>query len=460
VEALLTSVSPWDERETVFRTAASDDSAISGAVARLAASERAWAQDAPARAAALERFAGVLARRRSDTVELLVREAGKVAADAEQEADALVNKIGISLTAGLARTPQLPAAGTLPGAPGRWWRARALAAVLGPFNFPLHLLHGLVVPALAVGATVLAKPSERCPALGELYRSCLNEAGLGEVCAVVQGGAAVAQALTRLPRLACLAAVGGRATGVALSRALAERPEVVLALELGGVNQALVLDDADAAAAAGAIGEGAWRMAGQRCTATRVVHVPEAWRGDLLARLEVEQRRWRPDGSVQGASGPLIDLPAARRMHAAYGALPAGLRLHAGTLGPRFAHGACVDPLLLELTDEHARAHPLYAEEQFCPALIVDSYRDLDECLERMAANPYRLAASVFTAAPERFLACARRLPYGQVNHNRQTAGARSDQPFGGLGHSGNGHPAGVAAGAIFSDETVVWPGS
>jgi acyl-CoA reductase-like NAD-dependent aldehyde dehydrogenase len=234
----------------------------------------------------------------------------------------------------------------------------------------------------------------------------------------------------------------------------------VLALELGGVNHALVLPDADAPAAAAALAEGAWRMAGQRCTATRVVHVPEAWRGDLLALLAREQRRWRPDGGAQGASGPLIDLAAAARMRAAYGDLPAGLRLHAGTLGPRFPHGACVDPLLLELTDARARAHPLYAEEQFCPALIVDGYHDADECLERMAANPYRLAASVFTASPERFLACAQRLPYGQVNHNRQTAGARSDQPFGGLGRSGNGHPAGVAAGAIFSAETVVWPGA
>ncbi len=460
MDALITSVSPWDERQLVLSIAASDEAAIGRAAARLAAGARAWAEDAPARVAGLERLAGVLARRQAETVDLLVREAGKAEADAVQEAEALVRKIAISLGAGLARTPLQPAGNGRPGEPWLQWRARGLAAVLGPFNFPLHLLHGLVVPALAVGATVLAKPSERCPALGELYRSCLLEAGLGDVCAVVQGGAAVAQELTRLPGLACLAAVGGRATGIALSRALAERPEVVLALELGGVNQALVLPDADAAAAAGALSEGAWRMAGQRCTATRVVHVAEERRGDLLALLAREQRRWRPDGSVQGASGPLIDLATAARMRSAYAALPEGLRLHAGTLERRFAHGACVDPLLLELTAAPARTHPLYAEEQFCPALIVDGYRDLEECLERMAANPYRLAAAVFTPSQERFLACARRLPYGQVNHNRQTAGARSDQPFGGLGRSGNGHPAGVAAGMIFSAETVVWPGT
>ena len=104
-----------------------------------------------------------------------------------------------------------------------------------------------------------------------------------------------------------------------------------------------------------------------------------------------------------------------------------------------------------------ARAQALYREEHFGPALVLDAYDDLDECLARLAANPYRLAASVFTADRARFSACAARLPYGQVNHNRPTAGARSDQPFGGLGLSGNGRPAAVAAGAIFADETVVW---
>ncbi len=461
---LLTSVSPWDEREPVFSTAASDERALAAALERLAGSARTWAASAaaPARAAALTRLAEVLAARRGETCALLVREAGKAAADAQQEAEALESKISITLDAGLARTPPRPPAGARPGEPWRSWRPRGLAAVLGPFNFPLHLLHGLVVPALAVGATVLAKPSERCPALGEHYRSCLQQAGLDGVCAVLQGGSELALAFTRLPELSCLAAVGGRATGVALSRALAGRPEVVLALELGGVNPALLLDDADLGAAAAAIAEGAWRMAGQRCTATRVVHVPETRRSALLAALSVERARWRPDGTPEGASGPLIARAAAERQRSAYtpSALPAGLRLHAGSPGPLFAHGACADPLLLELTDARARAHPLCAEEQFGPALIVDGYQEEEECLARLAANPYRLSAAVFTASPARFSAVAERLPYGLVNHNRQTAGARSDQPFGGLGLSGNGRPAGVAAGMIFCAETVVWPGS
>ncbi len=329
--------------------------------------------------------------------------------------------------------------------------------MLGPFNFPLHLLHGLVVPALAVGCTVVAKPSERCPGLGELYRACVGAAGLGQVCRIVQGGHATAAALIAQPALAVVAAVGGRAMGLALARALAQRPEVVLALELGGVNPALVLPDADLPTAAAAIAEGAWRMAGQRCTATRQVHVPAERCDALLAALRGERERWRPSGDPAGAVGAMIDHAARDRFLAAWRAAPAGLELVAGSLAAPAGAAACAEPLLLFLRDPALRAHPLLREEQFGPALVVDPYTDRAECLARLTANPYRLAASVFTASRAAFLACAAALPYGLVNHNRQTAGARSDQPFGGLGLSGNGRPAALAANHIFADETVVW---
>lgn len=452
----LISHSPWDLRQTVWRGGATDPAGLAAAISLVADRFPSWAQDHDGRRARLSRLREILAARRTAIVELLVREAGKTDSDAQAEADLLGKKISITLDQGLARTP-LTARSTAPGEPAVVWRPRGVAAVLGPFNFPLHLLHGLVVPALAVGCTVVAKPSERCPALGALYAGCLAEAGLADACAIVQGDAAVAQALIASPVIASVAAVGGRAMGVALAKALAARPEVVLALELGGVNHALVLDDADLSAAATALADGAWKMAGQRCTATRVVHAPEATAAALTTALSAERRRWLGDGTPAGSNGALISAAARDRFLASYTILPSGFELLAGAVSLRDAQRADVDPLLLAVRDPTARAHPLYAEEQFGPALVIDTYRDLDECVARIAANPYRLAASVFTASRERFLACAARLPYGQVNHNRPTAGARSDQPFGGLGHSGNGRPAALAACQIFADETVIW---
>ena len=198
-------------------------------------------------------------------------------------------------------------------------------------------------------------------------------------------------------------------------------------------------------------------MAGQRCTATRHVHVPKSLRSSLIDLLIKERQRWVPDGTPNGANGALIDGAAREKFLATYTTAPAGITIIAGDPARRFGKSQCADPLLLEVNDIAARDHALYREEHFGPALIVDTYDDLQECIERMAANPYRLASAVFTASRERFVTLASQLPYGQVNHNRATAGARSDQPFGGLGMAGNARPAALAAGAIFADETVVW---
>lgn len=447
------SRSPWTGEE-VGRVTFDAQDHVASAMNKLAINFNAWSRDPAPRRASLERFAKVLGEARSHIVSLLIREAGKNYLDAEAEADLLPKKIAISLTSGLARTPQLLNNSL---EPQLLWRPRGVAVVLGPFNFPLHLLHGLVVPALAVGCTVIAKPSERCPALSALYGELLATAGLDTVCRVVHGGADVAQALIAHPSITTVAAVGGRTTGLALARALSSRPEVVLALELGGVNPALVLDDADLPTAVTAIAEGAWRMAGQRCTATRHVHVPRHLRSLFTDLLMKERQRWVPDGTAHGASGTLIDVTAREHFHATYKTMPVGLGLLAGNPSLRFGDSQCVDPLLLEVSDHSARELTLYREEQFGPALIMDVYDDLDECVARVTANPYRLAASLFTMSRERFVVLASQLPYGQVNHNRATAGARSDQPFGGLGLAGNARPAALAAGAIFADESVVW---
>jgi succinylglutamic semialdehyde dehydrogenase len=447
------SRSPWTGEE-VARVAFDTQDHVTSVVNKLAINFTTWRRDPALRRTSLERFAKVLEEARSRIIALLIREAGKNHLDAETEADLLPKKIAISLTAGLTRTPQF-----LNNClePQLFWRPRGVAVVLGPFNFPLHLLHGLVVPALAVGCTVITKPSERCPALGALYGELLTTAGLDAVCHVVHGGADVAQAMIAHSSITTVAAVGGRTTGLALARTLSSRPEVILALELGGVNPAFVLDDADLPTAAAAIAEGAWRMAGQRCTATRHVHVPSHLRSLFTDLLIKERQRWIPDGTPNGANGSLIDVTARERFHTSYTTMSTGLVLLAGNPTLRFGDSQCVDPLLLEIDDRSARELTLYREEQFGPALIMDTYDNLDECIARVTANPYRLATAVFTASRDRFVALASQLPYGQVNHNRATAGARSDQPFGGLGMAGNARPAALAAGAIFADESVVW---
>ena len=449
MDGRLVSTSPWDGAPVHDGPA---DGGLDTVLARAAA---AWTAEVPPAVirARLEQLSAVLTAHRAEAIALLIREAGKTRADATAEADLLPRKIAISLGAGLARTPLAPTPAAGPDLPAIRWRPRGVALCLGPFNFPLHLLHGLVVPALAVGCPVIAKPSERCPALGAWYRERLIEAGLGDRAQVVLGGPDTVRALANSSVVATVAAVGSRRMGLALAALLAPRPEVVLALELGGVNHALVCADADLAQALPALADGAWRMAGQRCTATRIVHVPRSRAEELIAGLRAAQRAWQGDRTPEGILGPLISSGERERFQQVFRPLAqaSGWQVLAGTTT---GDGAFADPLLLAV-DPAGRAAPAYTDEHFGPYLIIDIFDDEAAAVARMRANPLRLSAAVWTADPANFQRLAQRLPYGLVNWNRNTAGARSDLPFGGCGQSGNGRPAAVAAGQIFADETV-----
>jgi succinylglutamic semialdehyde dehydrogenase len=449
----LSSFNPWTG-ELVTTLTSTALATVNDEINAVARAFPAWSHDQRMRHAALLELAQVITAQRATIIDLLINEAGKNKTDAEAEYELLGKKITLSLSANTERTPQAVGA---TAEPQRYWKPRGVAAVFGPFNFPLHLLHGLVVPALAVGCTVIAKPSERCPRLGQLYAQLIAQTPLKNACRIVLGGHAVAQTLLQHPAISTVAAVGSYRMGQALCQTLSTRPEIITAFELGGVNPALILPDADIPAASTAIADGAWRMAGQRCTATRVVHVPRALCRAFINALEIARQNWLPDGTTIGKNGALISLAARQDFMTALNNRPAGLSLIAGDPNKSFAASSCVDPIALLLEDPALRQHAIYREEHFGPRLIIDPYDDLDDALTRMSDNPYRLAAAIYTADRAQFLSLAQALPYGQVNHNRPTAGARSDMPFGGLGKSGNGRPAAIAAGAIFADECVIW---
>ncbi len=451
---ILASFSPWTG-EPVAALPACEPAEVAALMQGLSSQAASWAANRQ-RTERLQALASACEMRQVAIVELLMREVGKIRGDAEAEAALLPKKIALTLEHLDRRTPT--ALGPLSaGAAQVVWRPRGVAVVLGPYNFPLHLLHGLVVPALAVGCPVAAKPSDRCPGLGILYRELIAAAGLDHVCAVISGDATVAAALIDHPATATVAAVGSRAMALAVQQRLVQRPEVVLAVECGGINYALVRADADAETAATAIADGAWRMAGQRCTATRVVLVPAAHLDAWLQRLSRCRQQWLPGSTLaaatSAATGPLIDARLREQFQRPFRQLPAGLTLVAGT--PEAGSNPCAcDPLLLRA---ESAQHPFLREERFGPHLVVCPYTDEAAAVAAMQANPYRLSCSIFTRDDAAFATLAGQLRYGVVNRNRPTAGARSDLPFGGCGLSGNGRPAAIAAAAIFADETVIW---
>jgi succinylglutamic semialdehyde dehydrogenase len=426
--------------ETVWegRAATADQAAEAVSAARAAQSD--WA-DRPhqERAELLLRYRGALQARAGAYAEAISRETGKPLWETRLELGSMAGKVDISLRAYDERTGTRESATAFGRAVLRH-RPHGVMAVLGPYNFPGHLPNGHIVPALLAGDTVVFKPSEETPWAGQLMVECLQEAGAPDgVVNLLQGGRETGAALLDQP-VDGLLFTGSAEAGAHFRRRFVDRPEVILALELGG-NNPLVVWDADAEAAAGLIVQSAYVTTGQRCSCARRLIVPEGPAGDaVLEAVQALAKRlivgpW--NGAEEPFMGPLISTAAAQ-----------GARVKVDQL---VADGA--RPIV---TPERANAGPAYLtpglidvtgitppdQEIFAPVLQVRRAPSFEAAVAAANDTRFGLAAGLISddeALWDRFL---RRSRAGVVNWNRPTTGAASDMPFGGLGDSGNHRPS------------------
>ncbi len=382
--------------------------------------------------------------------ELIAREVGKPIWEARTEVAALRAKIDITLADGLALVAETSFE-MVSGRRARWrGHPRGVLAVLGPFNFPVHLPHGHIVPALATGNTVVFKASDKTPAVGQRYAELMERAGFPPgVVNVIQGDGSSGAALAAHPDVDGVLFTGSFAVGQRIRESTFAQPAKLLALEMGGKNGVLVCEDADLDAAAESIAYGACLTSGQRCSATsRVIVLRRVARplADRLVRLLAEVRHGDPlDESV--FMGPVIDATARRRhgeLHAEARAQGAACLLQGGPAeGPRPGH--YVRPSLHRLTglDRESRYQ---MEEHFVPDVALLEVADLEQAIAALDATPYGLVASVFSRDRERFERVYRETHHGLLNWNTSTVGANSRLPFGGVKRSGNDRAAGVAS--------------
>ena len=207
-----------------------------------------WA-DAPRadRIDAVKRYQAVLKDRAPQIAEAIARETGKPLWETKTEAAAMIGKVDISIRAYDERTGERTS-DTAFGRATLRHRPHGVAAVLGPFNFPGHLPNGHIVPALLAGDTVVFKPSEETPLVGQVMAEAFAAADLPTgVVNVVQGGRETGAALLDAG-IDALMFTGSGAAGAHFRRKFADDPHVILALELGGNNPLVVWDAADAEA--------------------------------------------------------------------------------------------------------------------------------------------------------------------------------------------------------------------
>ncbi len=390
----------------------------------------------------LEKYRDLVRRDADDLARMISKENGKPFWEAKTEAGAISGKVDISIRAQNERSGEKE---TATGATTGMLRHKphGVMAVLAPFNFPVHLANGHIVPALLAGNTLVVKPSELTPGPLAFLMARLEEAGLPSgVINLVQGARETGEALTTNDDVDGVLFTGGANTGLVLHRLFAGRPEKILALELGGNNPLIWWDTNDIEAAAFAVVQSAFLTAGQRCTCARRLLVPADARGDralkaltaITSRIVVGSAFDEP----QPFMGPLINPPAATAMLKAFSQRQAAGAHSIVEMSRPYADGAFVTPGIVDMTG----VEEFPDEEHFGPMLQVWRVETFDQAIDQANNTRFGLAAGLLSdsrADYDKFLALSQA---GIVNWNRQTTGASGAAPFGGIGHSGNHNPS------------------
>lgn len=437
----LTSIDPATG-QVVWEGAVSTAAEVAAAVARAREAFPDWA-DRPRqdRIAAMQRYQQVLKRRTPEMARAISLETGKALWETTAELGSMVSKVDISIRAYEERTGERTTQTGFGRAILRH-RPHGVAAILGPFNFPGHLPNGHIVPALLAGDTVVFKPSEETPWIGELISECMAEADLPPgVFRVVQGGRDVGAVLLDQP-IDALMFTGSGAAGAYFRRKFADNPHVILALELGGNNPLVVWDTADAGAAASIIVQSAFITTGQRCSCARRLILPAGSEGDAVLEavaLLSDRLNLAPWNSTpEPFAGPLISVKAAQAaLVALQHRIDLGARVIRASRPVEGLSASFVTPALIDVT-----GIDVPDEEIFAPFLSVIRVSSFDDAIVQANRTRYGLSAGLVSDAPANWDLFIRRIRAGVVNFNRPTTGAAGDMPFGGVGESGNHRPS------------------
>ncbi|MFF7944711.1 aldehyde dehydrogenase family protein [Nocardia gamkensis] len=340
-------------------------------------------------------------------------------------------------------------------------RPVGVVAAITPFNFPIAIPAWKIAAALVYGNTVVWKPAMTVPLLAMRLAEVFTEAGLPNgVLNLVYGQNATGAALTGHPFIDAVTFTGSTPVGRLIASDCARRGVGVQA-EMGGKNAAIVLRDADIELALDQVVTGAFRSAGQKCTATSrlILDAPIADEFlDLLrgrvAALEIGDPL---DPSVN--VGPVIDVQARERITGEISeAVAAGATVVAAAHQRRAGTdetGFYVSPTVLEI--EHPSA-PVWKEEIFGPVLSVRRADNFAHAVQMANEGDYGLSASVFTQDLTAALAAVDSMDVGVLHVNSETAGADPHVPFGGVKASGMGpKEQGEAARDFFTQSTTVY---
>jgi acyl-CoA reductase-like NAD-dependent aldehyde dehydrogenase len=320
-----------------------------------------------------------------------------------------------------------------------------VVSVITPWNFPLLLSMRAVAFALAVGNAVVLKPSEETPVSGGVLVAKIFEAAglppglLNVVTCSRDRVAEVGEVLVAHPAVAAVSFTGSTVVGREIA-ALGGRHLKRVALELGGKDALIVLDDADLDRAVGAATFGSFMHAGQICMATERILVDAAIAEEFTERFVAKAGELGVGDPRSNVIGPVINAKQAGK-----------IRRH---IDDAVAQGATVrtgggnDGLFFQPTvlDGVSADMAVWTEETFGPVAPVVTVSGEEEAVKLANDSEYGLSAGIITADEERGLSVARRLETGMAHVNDTSVYDEPNAPFGGVKSSGVGRHGGKAA--------------
>jgi len=321
------------------------------------------------------------------------------------------------------------------------YRPVGAIAVITPFNNPVAIPVGKIVPALFYGNTVVWKPAPAGAAIARRVIEALHEAGVPNgVVTLAAGDRDAATALMNDPNIDAVTITGGAEAGFAAQDICARR-HIPLQAELGGNNGAIVWSDCDIENAARQIAEGAFGFAGQRCTANRRAIVDERCYDRFVERLQAATAALVCGDPLDPRTqvGPMISVAA----HDRVAALVERARTDSESVcTPRGSSPPLMDaffPPTIVRCDDSSRE--IVQEETFGPVLVVQRAANWDHAIQLCNGVRQGLVAALFSKSKDlrdRFLATAQA---GILKLNVSTVDANAEAPFGGWKASGIGPP-------------------
>ncbi|MEA2897326.1 MAG: RHH-type transcriptional regulator, proline utilization regulon repressor / proline dehydrogenase [Bradyrhizobium sp.] len=406
---------------------------------------RSWKQTpAETRASILERAANLLEPRMAHFIALLQREGGKTLDDSLSEVREAMDFCRYYAAEGrkLFGDGQV-----MPGPTGESnllrLRGRGVMVAISPWNFPLAIFLGQVTAALMAGNTVVAKPAEQTPLIAAEAVRLLHEAGVpASALYLVPGEGSIGAALVGHRDIAGVVFTGSTEVARSINRTLAAKdgPIVPLIAETGGINAMIVDATALPEQVADDVVMSAFRSAGQRCSALRLLFVQDDVADRMIEVIAGAARELKVGDPGDPAThiGPVIDLEAKQRLQAHIARMKQEARVHFAGTAPEDNY---VAPHIFELSDAEQ-----LTEEVFGPILHMVRYRaeHLERVLQSIDNSGYGLTLGIHSRIDDTIDAVVERLSVGNVYVNRNMIGAVVGvQPFGGHGLSGTGPKAG-----------------